>query len=266
MSLRSKSVASLSAVIALAAPCFAASATPDSCRTLRLHGRAADATNCFELLTRSNDAYFRAEGYWGLEQFDQANEQFRIATSQPGSKPLYKVRWGRLFHDRFNDKEAVDLFHEALTADPNNAGAYVGLAIVSAGGFDGKATDYAQKAITLDPKLVEAHEVMAKLDLEAAEDPKKTNAEADQAIALAPDALDAYAIHATVELLADRPPDAWFAKINAINPAYGEAYALVAENLVLNRRYEDGVAYFRKAIAVEPRLWSAHEQLGIINA
>ncbi len=32
---------------------------------------------------------------------------------------------------------------------------------------------------------------------------------------------------------------------------------------MLNRRYEDGVAYYRKAIAVEPRLWTAHEQLGI---
>ena len=42
--------------------------------------------------------------------------------------------------------------------------------------------------------------------------------EADKAIALEDDALDAMAIHAAVELLADRSPDAWFAKIAAINP------------------------------------------------
>ena len=43
-------------------------------------------------------------------------------------------------------------------------------------------------------------------------------AEADKAIALEDDALDAMAIHAALELLADRSPDAWFAKIQAVNP------------------------------------------------
>ena len=64
-------------------------------------------------------------------------------------------------------------------------------------------------------------------------------AQADEAIKLAPDALDAMAIHAAVELLADRSPDAWLAKIAQVNPTYGEAYALVAHHLVLQYRYED---------------------------
>ncbi len=248
-------------VCAGAGSCFAA-ATPESCRELRLHGRKAEATACFETLTQSNDAYLRAEGLWGLEQYDQANEAFRAATSQAGSKAFYKVRWGRLLHDRFNDKDAVDLFHEALTIDPNNAEAYVGLALVSAAGFDGKTTEYAQKAIALDPRSVGAHEVMAGLALEDA-DPQKAAAEADKAIALAPDALKAYAIHAAIELLADRSPDAWLAKMKAINPAFGDGYGAIGYYLILNRRYDDGVAYYRKAIEVEPRLWTAHEQLGI---
>jgi len=32
---------------------------------------------------------------------------------------------------------------------------------------------------------------------------------------------------------------------------------------VNNRRYEDGIAYYRKAIAARPDLWSAHSQLGV---
>ena len=44
---------------------------------------------------------------------------------------------------------------------------------------------------------------------------------------------------------------------------YGEGYALIAHHLVLNRRYEDGIAYYRKAIEADPRLWSARSQLGI---
>ena len=71
------------------------------------------------------------------------------------------------------------------------------------------------------------------------------------------------AIHAAIEVLADRSPDAWFEKIRQVNPAYGEGYALVAHHLVLNRRYEEGIAYYRKAIEVDPQLWSARSQLGI---
>jgi len=71
------------------------------------------------------------------------------------------------------------------------------------------------------------------------------------------------AIHAAVELLADRSPDAWLDKIRAVNPTYGEGYALVAHHLVLNRRYDDGVAYYRKAIEADPQLWSARSELGI---
>ncbi len=118
---------------------------------------------------RTDSAYLRAEGYWGLEQYDQANEEFRIATAQPDSDPLYKVRWGMLLHQRFNNTDAVGLFQEALQKDPKNAQAYLGLAIVSADGFDGKATDYISQALVLDPKLVEAHEFAANLALEDAD-------------------------------------------------------------------------------------------------
>ena len=48
-----------------------------------------------------------------------------------------------------------------------------------------------------------------------------------------------------------------------MNPSYGEGYALVGHHLVLNIRYEDGVAYYRKAIEADPQLWPARSQLGI---
>ena len=76
--------------------------------------------------------------------------------------------------------------------------------------------------------------------------------------------LDAMAVHAALDLIADRPPDAWFAKIAAVNPHYGEAYhALVAHQLEMHYRFTDAAAYYRKAVEAEPRLWSAHAALGI---
>jgi tetratricopeptide (TPR) repeat protein len=213
-------------------------------------------------LTHSSDAYARAEGFWGLEEWGQANEQFRLATQAANSKAVYKVRWGMLLHERFNNPQAADLFREALAKEPSNGEAYLGLAIVSADGFDGKATEYAAKAIELDPKLVGTHELMANLALEN-DQRDVAIAEADKALALDKDAMDAMAIHAAVELIADRSPDAWFAKTAAINPGYGEAYARVAHQLEMHYRYEDAVTYYRRAVKADPRLWAAHSALGI---
>lgn len=235
---------------------------PADCWALRKHGHRTDAQTCFDGLTRSDDPYSRAEGFWGLEKWEQANEQFRLATQPADSKALYKVRWGRLLHERFNSTEAGDLFHEALERDPSNAEAYLGLATISADGFDGKAGAYAAKAIEFGPKLAEAHELIAKLAL-ANDDPATALAEADKAIAIDGDALDAMAIHAAADLIADRPPDAWFARITAINPGYGEGYALVAQQLQLHYRFEDAVIYYRRAVEVDPRLWAAHSALGV---
>ncbi len=251
----------LALLLASVGVCWAAP-DPENCRELRRHGRKDDAAACFQALTTRAEPAVRAEGFWGLEQYQQANEAFRLAVAQPNSGAAVRVRWGLLFHERFNNQEADNLFAEALKIDPQNAQAYLGLALVSADGFDSKAEEYGNKAIALDPKLVEAHEFMANLYLEN-QKIKQAGDEADKALALSNDALEAMAVEAAIDMLGDRSPDTWLAKIHAVNPVYGEGFALVGYHLVLNRRYEDGVAYYRKAIAADPRLWAAHSQLGI---
>jgi len=240
----------------------ASAATPDDCHTLRKHGHRAEAHACYESLTQTNAPYLRAEGYWGLEMYENANNEFRAAVAQSPNNALYRVRWGRLLHERFNNSDADDLFKEALTIDPKNAQAYLGLAIVSADGFDNQAIQWTAKALELDPKLVEAHELLANLLLEDS-DTQHAVEEADAALKISSEALDAMAIHAAVELLADRSPDAWLDKIRQVNPTCGEGYAIVSHHLIINRRYEEGVAYYRKAIEADPKLWSARSELGI---
>jgi len=249
------------ACVAWAAP---AASTPEVCRALRLHGKRAEAKECFTGMTRSGDAYVRAEGFWGLGQWEDAKQSFETAIAKPGAPALWRVRYGLLFHERFNNVEAAKLLKEALAQDPKDAQAYVGLALVSADGFDENAPEYAAKAVAADPKLVEAHEVFANLLLEDAK-PEAAVKEADAAIALSPDALDAMAIRAAAALLADDTAGAanWLKKIAAVNPSYGEGYAIVARHLVLNRRYPEGVEFYRNAVAADPELWSAKSELGI---
>src|SRR5579862_2510374 len=254
-------MAVLAATLAFAAG-LCRGATPDDCHLLQKHGHKDEANRCYQALTQTRDPYLRAEGFWGLRQYQDANNEFRAAVAAQDGNAMYRVRWGRLLHERFNNSDADDLFQEALERDPRNAEAYLGMAIVSADGFDSKAVDYATRAIVLDPKLVEAHELLANLALEDSRTDPAIE-QADLAIKLSPDALDAMAIRAAVELLADRSPDAWFAKIRQVNPTYGEGYAIVAHHLMINRRYEDSIAYYRKAIEADPQLDSARSQLGI---
>lgn len=237
-------------------------AAPERCQSLEKHGHRGEAQSCFRELVRAGSPYLRAEGYWGVHSYDQANEEFRAAVAQSDGNALYRVRWGRMLHERFNNQDAQDLFKEALQRDPKNAQAFLGLALVSADGFDNGAIEYARHALKLDPQLVAAHELLANLALEDS-DTAQAAAEADAALKLTPDALDAMAVHASIEVLADRSPDEWLARITAVNPGYGPAYALVGHHLTLNGRYTEGVDYYRKAVAADPQLWSAASELGI---
>jgi tetratricopeptide (TPR) repeat protein len=232
------------------------------CQALTKHGHRAEARSCYQALLLQGSPYLQAEGFWGLTQHDPANEAFRKAVAQSPGNALYRVRWGRLLHERFNDQDAQDLFKEALAREPRNAQALLGLALVAADGFDSGATEWAQKALQADPQLPEAHELLAQLAVEDS-DPQKAALEADAALKISPEALDAMAVHASIELLADRSPDSWLDRIRAINPSYGEGYAIVAHHLILAGRYKDGVAYYRKALAADPLLWSALSELGI---
>jgi cellulose synthase operon protein C len=237
-------------------------ATPDECRAMRKHGHRTEAQKCFESLTLARDPYLRAEGYWGLDRYQEASNEFRSAVAGSDRNATYRVRWGLLMHERFNNVEAENLFKEALERDEKNARAYLGLALVSADGFDSKAEDWTAKALKLDPKLVEAHELAANLALEDS-NPEQADDRADEALKLSPEALDAMAVHAAVEELADRSPQPWLEKIRQVNPSYGQGYALIAHHLVLNYRYEDAIAYYRKALELNPKLWPARSELGI---
>ncbi|HUS05560.1 MAG TPA: tetratricopeptide repeat protein, partial [Bryobacteraceae bacterium] len=239
-----------------------AAQTLQECRTHQHYGRRQEAAQCFTKLAGSTNPSLKAEGFWGVHQYENANKAFRLAVDSSPKNPDYRVRWGRLFLERFNKEDAEKLFREALAIDENNPGAVLGLAMVASNGFESKAVELAQKAIELDPKLVEAQELLAQLALED-NNQEKAASEADKALQLQPESLDAMAIHASIDWLDDRKDSPWMAKILKINPVYGEGYATAAHFFVLNRRYEEGIQLYRKAIALDPDLNHARTDLGV---
>jgi tetratricopeptide (TPR) repeat protein len=199
----------------------------------------------------------RAEALWSAHDYEGANNEFKALVAANPRNADYRVRWGNLFYERFNAEEAGKLYQEALGIDVKNARALLGMAQLLSDGYDPKANDYAGKALEADPKLYQAHELMAKVALED-DNHQKAEAEADAALAIQPDALDAIAVKASLDLLADKESP-WVAKIGN----RGKGYETIAYFDVINRRYEEGIQFYRKAIAATPDLWSAHSQLGI---
>ena len=237
-------------------------ATVAECDGHRKHGRKQPAFDCYLELTSSKDMAVVAEGFWGLKQFKAANEAFRKAQAANPKNAELRVRWGMMFLERFNKKDASDLFGEALELNKDHARAMLGLAIVASESYEEKAVEMAAAALKQDSKLIEAQELLARLALEDGNE-KLAIAEADKAIAMSPEALNALAVRATIEWLNDKPGTEWSDRILKINPIYGEAWALAAHFFVINRRYEEGILLYRKAIAMEPELWDAKAELGV---
>ncbi len=214
----------------LAGASLAWGATPDDCQALRKHGRLADAQKCYESLTdsaRSSHSARKASG--ALNNTKRRTTSFASRRSSLPRTPWFACAGAacstsgsttpRPTTSLARPCSAIRKARKPITASHSSART----------GLITKRSNIRQKAIELDPKMYEAHELMASLLLED-NDQAKAFEEADAALKISPEALDAMAIHAAIEILDDRSPDAWLAKIHAINPVYGEGYALIARS------------------------------------
>ncbi len=200
----------------------------------------------------------QAEALWKARRFQDANTAFQQLTVREPKNPDYKVAWGRMFMDHGSKDDlgnAADLFNEALQVKPDHSGALTGLALLAADGFDPKAAQLAKRALASDPKNVEAQELLARLALEDNDNPK-TIEEARKALAIDPNAVQAKAMLATLDWLADKKESPW-------DPHTAKGYEVAGYFFVMNRRYDEAIGYFRKAIELDPQLYSARSRLGI---
>ena len=121
------------------------------CEALRKHGDPGTKA-CYEKLSTSNDLAIKAEGLWGLRDYQNANNAFQAAVKARPKDANLKVRWGRMFNDYSQPGDAEDLFKEALAIDKNNAKALYGMALVASQSFGGDAAELAEKALKADPE------------------------------------------------------------------------------------------------------------------
>jgi tetratricopeptide (TPR) repeat protein len=197
----------------------------------------------------------QAEALWKGRDYQGANEVFKQLVAKDPNNPDLKVRWGRLYLDHAQAADAADLFTEALQIKKDHPGALLGLALLASENFETKANDLARKALEGDPKLLEAQELLAYLALED-NDNKKADEEAHKALAMDQNSVGGKAVLASMDWLADKKETQW-------DPHTAKGYEIAGHFFVINRRYEEGIQYLRKAIELDSKLFSARSQLGI---
>jgi tetratricopeptide (TPR) repeat protein len=261
------------AIAALAIALPLAAQDPAACDTLRRHGDPA-ARACWQRLSQSTNLATRAEGLWGLKDYKGAFDAFNAAIDAKPKDVNLKVRYGLMLFEAPMGKPSMgdDQFQAALEIDEKNAQAMLGLAKVAEEDYGPNAVKLAEQALEVDPKLYQARELMARVALEDNNEDKAVE-EANNALAMSPEAVDAMAILATVDWLNDKPaapPEGqilttspWIDKILKINPHDGQAYATAGHFFVINRRYTEGIKYYRKALELDPDLQSARSEMGI---
>ncbi len=232
------------------------------CRGLHRRGKLAEARACHSRMAQSGNALQQAEAFWYLNDAESANNFFRAAVKAQPKNPEPRVRWGRFYLERNKREDAAALFEEALAVQADYPPALIGMALVAAGSFDAKSVEFAEQALKKDPKAYEAHEVLARFAIEDG-NPTEAGVQADKALAISPEALDALMIRATIDWMEGKPGTEWIDRLNKVNPAHAEGYALAARIFVINRRYEEGIKLYRKAMALNAEYLPARSELGV---
>jgi serine/threonine protein kinase/tetratricopeptide (TPR) repeat protein len=204
-----------------------------------------------------------------------AAEQKRVGaagTSNPEAYRLY-LEGRQLWYGRTPNglKRSIDLFRQAIAADPNYALAYTGLAdtySVATGYGIGitpmeslrVADEATRKALELDPNLPEAHTARASY-LSFATRWSEAEQEFHRALELNPNSAATRYFYAMDFLIPQKRTEQALEEFQAalsldpLSPIVNANYAVA---LMIARRYEESEAQFKKAIEHDPKFAPAH--------
>ncbi len=192
-----------------------------------------------------------------LRAFDEA-----VAADPAGAEP--HLRTGQLWLDTYLSPDARESYQQVLARNPRHPRALLGMALALE--FDGssEAMGMAESALEVNPGLVPARTLLARLHLRL-EDYPAAEEEARAALKVNPSSLEALSVLAATHFLQDRHDDfeAVRQQVRELNPNYPGLLTTVADMAVQTRRYADAVALAAEAVAIDPYSWKARGILGI---
>jgi tetratricopeptide (TPR) repeat protein len=256
------------------APVASAQPTSDAAlelALLRLYlGRRDEGTRILQQILdrvqpRTAAEYVRlARAAQALGESQDANGLFRSANKLAPQDVEVNNAWGQLFLEKYDPKNALQSFQDALKADENHAPALLGYAEVMLGQNPPNAKKALEKALEINPGSVRAHLITAEVALD---DRKRDEARAaiKQALAVNPNSLEARSLSAAIAFLEGRPQamDEEIKGILAINPRYGEVYRVIGDHAARNYRFDEAATLVSRGLAIDNGNIHAYADLGL---
>jgi tetratricopeptide (TPR) repeat protein len=194
----------------------------------------------------------------------QALRAFDAASTVDAADPEPRLRAGALFLEKFNAPEARASFEAVLRANPRDPRALLGMARLRQ--FDGApgATALADSALATNPRLVEAHLLLAAAHLEA-EQYARADSAVQRALAVDPSGPEALTMLAAVRRLRGDQPgfEAVRRRVLARAPRHAMLYATLADLAAKHRQYAAAARLAGEGVALDSTSWRSHALRGI---
>jgi len=203
---------------------------------------------------------------WRRGLAHDANEIFIDATDRKlGEVDLDVLAdFGYLFLEKYHFTDAIGVFRDCLKMNKSYARALLGLALAKKYDGDLEVEAYSKEALKINPNLAGAWNALAEIAMEE-EDHAAALEHLEAALRANPLNLESMSLQAFCHFAQGDIPG--FSRLEKrvleINPSCGKFYHIIADNLVSRRKYQEAVDWSRKAIALDPELWSAHLTLGM---
>lgn len=205
-----------------------------------------------------------------LQYWEDANELFRRAAEAGDPSLSLLVDWGNLYVEKYNPAEAEELFQEALAAGSregerwSEVDAWLGLAQARLTAGGGGVDEALQEAQELDPDYPRLLALRGYLRLREARW-EEAGAAAEEVLERLAGDLDQLRIRCAARYFLDdrRAYESCLAELGRINPRDGAFFELVGDLSVTQRRLEEAVDFYTRALEAQPNLWSALASRGI---
>jgi serine/threonine-protein kinase len=169
--------------------------------------------------------------------------------------------------------KGIEYYNQAITADPNYALAYAGLAyyyIVQADWYQPanesmpKARDAAQRALKIDENVAAAHTSLGTVAFWYDWDWRTAEKEFQRAIELDPGDSHARQYYSLFLVCLGRGDEAvnQAKKGQQLEPLSAEVTTFLGVAFIFSRRYDEAIGQQLKAVEMEPSNWFAHNWLG----
>ncbi len=204
---------------------------------------------------------------WYLDRWHEADEIYKAAAEKEDVPASLYIDWGNLYLAKYSVAEAEEIFQDAINASPEDsppAAAFVGLAqvgkILSRPGGD----QALERALEIEPDNLEAISVKAEWAI-SAESWQEAVKWIGKGLKINPNYLPLLEQRAVMHYFRGETKkyDQARQAVLKINPNNADLFEALGNTAVNMRRMEEADRFFREAVRLNPRQWSALAAQGI---